>query len=660
MKTSWKNYSIVLLICIPLLFINIKSSHDWGDDFAQYIYQAKNITLGISQMEIGYIYNPQFAELGPLCKPAGFPLLLAPVYAVFGNSIVHFNIYTSLFLIALALLMFHFFSKQYSALISALLVIVFIYNPWTLNFKMEIMSDIPFTLLLLLCALRYQKEKSFTFLQSLALALLVGFLISVRSIGLVFILAIILDRLRQLYKSRSEIIQKKYNYKILISPAIIAIGGFLINLLINRFIFPTVNAGVSSYSYTNNAVQPGNYILYNIQCNMAVFRSFFEPWNDQWQFVALFSGTMIFAFVVLGMIKKMTERFDFIDGLVIIYLITIIAYPFFNAGFRFLFPLIPYFLYYAVQGIRGINIKLNVKPTVMAIAMVVFILFSYQKGLSEIYKWRKSVLNGPQDVGGSEVFNYIIHATPKTARINFIKPRALALYTERNAMSTRPLQTLSEISKSMVDNNIQYILINTGISDDSLKLYVKLHNKELNLVYSNSTYDFYHFVNDTTNTAKDERITFEAKNGFNQTTASNPWVFDAKTIRKDSLTTNTFVVLDPSQEWGPGFHVQLNEIIKKENAQIVASIEVKPTIQTKNGIFVLSLTKGDSTIQWQGSDLTKFSVKGREWQTLYTSLNVMDVLKPEQDLSSYKLSIYFWNNEKQQVFIDDLHIKVLE
>ena len=70
-------HTILLLFLIPLFFINIKSSHDWGDDFAQYIHQAKNISEGISQNETGYIYNPDIAVLGPQAYPIGLPMILA-------------------------------------------------------------------------------------------------------------------------------------------------------------------------------------------------------------------------------------------------------------------------------------------------------------------------------------------------------------------------------------------------------------------------------------------------------------------------------------------------------------------------------------------------------------------------------------------------------
>ena len=44
-----------LIIFTPLFFLNIRSDHDWGGDFAQYIEQAKCFIQMKSMNNIGYI-----------------------------------------------------------------------------------------------------------------------------------------------------------------------------------------------------------------------------------------------------------------------------------------------------------------------------------------------------------------------------------------------------------------------------------------------------------------------------------------------------------------------------------------------------------------------------------------------------------------------------
>ena len=50
-----KNIPLFVLIglLLPLFYINVKDSHDWGDDFAQYFIQARNILEGRPQTDNG-------------------------------------------------------------------------------------------------------------------------------------------------------------------------------------------------------------------------------------------------------------------------------------------------------------------------------------------------------------------------------------------------------------------------------------------------------------------------------------------------------------------------------------------------------------------------------------------------------------------------------
>src|SRR5665213_140532 len=103
MNRNARIYALLVVLLIPLFFINIRDSHDWGDDFAQYIQQAINSTKGIPQSESGYIYN---REIDIVARPVGFPLMLAPVYMVFGNSIKAFSVTITLFLFLLGITLF--------------------------------------------------------------------------------------------------------------------------------------------------------------------------------------------------------------------------------------------------------------------------------------------------------------------------------------------------------------------------------------------------------------------------------------------------------------------------------------------------------------------------------------------------------------------------
>ena len=85
-KGVWMRRVVPIVLFITLAFpsfINIRYDHDWGDDFAMYIIEARQIATGQSLSDLGYLYDRLNAGGGPPAYPVGFPLMLAPVYRFF-------------------------------------------------------------------------------------------------------------------------------------------------------------------------------------------------------------------------------------------------------------------------------------------------------------------------------------------------------------------------------------------------------------------------------------------------------------------------------------------------------------------------------------------------------------------------------------------------
>lgn len=73
---EWLKHIVVIALLVPLLFFNIKNTHDWGDDFAQYLLEAKNIKEGRPISYTNFVENPNYV-LGPNFYPPGFPIIIA-------------------------------------------------------------------------------------------------------------------------------------------------------------------------------------------------------------------------------------------------------------------------------------------------------------------------------------------------------------------------------------------------------------------------------------------------------------------------------------------------------------------------------------------------------------------------------------------------------
>ena len=94
---------------------------------------------------------------------------------------------------------FHFnYGLYFNQVLSVVIAIAFIYNPWVLNFKSSVLSDIPFTLFFVSSVFFYLRKFSWDSVQmtnSVFLGFLICFLMLIKSVGVVVIMAIFLDRL---------------------------------------------------------------------------------------------------------------------------------------------------------------------------------------------------------------------------------------------------------------------------------------------------------------------------------------------------------------------------------------------------------------------------------------------------------------------------------
>src|SRR4026208_114163 len=80
---------IILIVSIVVGSSRLTRGHEWGDDFAAYIMQAKSILNGDMQNSVGHngiTIRRSSAQIGPVAYPWGYPMILAPVYAAKGIS----------------------------------------------------------------------------------------------------------------------------------------------------------------------------------------------------------------------------------------------------------------------------------------------------------------------------------------------------------------------------------------------------------------------------------------------------------------------------------------------------------------------------------------------------------------------------------------------
>ncbi|CAN5603782.1 hypothetical protein BH11BAC2_BH11BAC2_21870 [soil metagenome] len=474
-EISTKNISqrqilFFLLLCIPLFLINIKNSHDWGDDFAQYLHQSKNILQGIPAYDTGYIYNERFPFLGPPAYPPGFPLLLAPITLFANSTILPYSILITVFLVLTGVTLFYFFSGFVEILPAGIFSLILIYNPWILHFKSEVVSDIPFTFFLFFALLLFERRKNTTS-YIISLGLLLGFICCIRWVGVVLSIALFPFLFFRFLKNRTQ----ANKYQLLNFGILVPLISVIFYVVMNYFIFP-VNAPGSA---NGNQLQilfskvSVDSLMLNLTNYSLLIRNFFcYPSQEFWSVPARYAGNILFIGGLAGWTISILKKHELKDWFFVLYAVLLIIYPYGSSGLRFLIPVIPLLLIYTFEIFRQF-LPFTTLKTPAFLGWMIICFFMYRSEVKKIISEKNMVILGPYRIDAQAMFSYISRNTKNTDRILFIKPRALSYYTNRSAFANLPKEDQQHFNQQLKVNALNYLLNDTEMPNPALTEFLK-------------------------------------------------------------------------------------------------------------------------------------------------------------------------------------------
>jgi hypothetical protein len=446
-------YGAILILLIPLFFINIKSTHDWGDDFAQYLHQAKNITQEKNLNETGYLFNKDYF-IGPIAYPPGFPLLLAPIVNNFELDFKVLNYYMSLFWLLSCFFGFLILRARLSFFSSMAITLIIAYNPQMINFKTEVVSDYPFTCFSLIVLFLLNQKPSI--LLSILTGLLIGFLIHIRSIGIIMVPVFIIHQLLLLKKG-------EFTAKLIFQTSLLGILSAGIAATTILLMFP-VNTNYPGLFEANNL-----WLNWNQQAsyNTDKIFMFFRWFNlEAFFYIGVISGSALIVFSILGYLQELRKRkFSPILLFFTFYLLVIISYKYGNTGLRFMYPLLFIFFLFSAEALKKTLYSFQLYQAWLKYVFMVLILFSYSFEIKTIIKTTDTPYEGPCTPMAEEAFAYIRKEVPADAVIHFDKPRALALFTDRKSFVTNPHVEHYDLCKNLKTFGANYVLASTVLSD---------------------------------------------------------------------------------------------------------------------------------------------------------------------------------------------------
>lgn len=469
-------HTVLLLFLIPLFFINIKSSHGWGDDFAQYLHQAKNISEGISQNSTGYVFNPDVI-IGPEAYPVGLPLLLAPIVSKYGLNFEVLNYFMTFFLVLSCLFGFIFLRKRFSVYTSFFTTLIIAYSPYYLNFKSEINSDIPFTAFLLVSFFLISQKK--TILNSILLGLVIAFLSHIRSIGLLFIITYIITEFF-INNSLKNASLKTH------SQTLIMLCSFSVLYVILKFSIPCQVNYPTFFEFEGLFSRVNEHVSYNLLA-LSYFFDIYEP-KPQY-FIGIIGSSSIIVFSILGFFHEWkAHKFNFLNLFVLLYFGTIALIKFGDQGLRFISPLLFIIFYYAIIGLKKSLVAFDLNYKFVSIIFGLIMLFSYKPTIEKILNNQSSMLEGPCTDASFDAFNFIKSLQLTNEVIAFEKPRALALFTNTQSVA---LKNDLDLEQQIAQFKVHYILLNKQLVNDGLSHYAIKDTIQNKLIFSNSEYQLF-------------------------------------------------------------------------------------------------------------------------------------------------------------------------
>src|SRR5687768_12558252 len=422
---------IVILFALSLGAGMLTSGHQWGDDFAWYIMQAQSILEGTTDefmQQSAFTNGQSTTHLGPLAYPWGYPLILTPVYALKGISPLALKLPALIFYAGFLVALYFLLKDRLSQLESLLLVALFAFNPLLLQFLDQILSDIPFLFFSTLSLLLMTRTDDRGIFHYISIGAAIFFTTFLRVTGILLLGSFLIVEFFRLVNARNDqMAAMRIVRRSLITSAVFA---FL--WIINIWLFP--NGGESYLSQYAGLIETASAMA---PAYFHVFGDFFGR-SISWKILYY----VLLVFFLLGAWERRKQESIFLLYF-LLWIVVHITYPYWQ-GPRYIFPLLPIFIYFTFQGMKAMIGRVPEayqrasQGTFYGFWLFLVGIFLFISGTNAYMNLQNNrQINGPFDPQSTEVYSYIKEKTPPDSVVVFFKPRVMVMMTEHpTIMST--------------------------------------------------------------------------------------------------------------------------------------------------------------------------------------------------------------------------------
>jgi 4-amino-4-deoxy-L-arabinose transferase-like glycosyltransferase len=488
--------ALIVLLSTVLSVLRLRRDSGWADDFAAYILQAQSIVRGNMPayvVESTFTMEHSSYAFGPVTEPWGFPLMLAPVYAVFGLKLLALKL-VSVLCYALFLAAFFFLARtRLSDFESLVLAAVLAFNAGMLDGGAQVLPDIPFTLfstLTIWLLVRSTSERLGSRLD-LRNAVLVGVAIFAAAFTRLsgFVLLVPLAAL-QLVRIRED---NRLGGTLPLAGLSIGVPYLTLAFLyaVQSWIFP----GVSQPDVM--AVPTLRSALSNLWAYIWLPAGFFQGVTG--------GGTIIQAVLLIFFCVSLAAhaRRDFVFHFYILATLAVFLYGRQGPELRDFYPIWPLFVLFAFDGMKAAaaRFKPALQPRGAALAAALWIALAIVSVAACVQlAWSNMAANrslpgrsaGAFSPGSMAMFNFIKQKTPADSVIIFFKPRLMRLLTDRDSFMTPNCELLpggdyvailksnggsDQIPPERVEHCNQFISLSSVYDKDDFVVYKITHTE---------------------------------------------------------------------------------------------------------------------------------------------------------------------------------------
>ena len=472
----------VVVVVVIICRYNQHGGHDYGDDFALYIRQARAITHWdihqvVSQNEFALKYS-SWHTFSQSIYPWGFPIILAPFYAAAGIDYSLFKLVEALLFGGFLLLLYGVVNKRTGRLGGVVVMTTIGVSVAFVSWTDTVLSDIPYLLFAFLSLWlldRVRMEGGFEadrLWPLIAVGVAAGYGFSTRREGAALLPAVLAAQFawvagRWWHRDRGQPFRLRWSR--LLTP-ILSFVGFVGGL---RLFLPT--PFFESYPQTG---------LKQLRANMQAYGSSLaeqiglkDPGRNirggfNWGFagsasLAKWLFGAIIVLITLGIVVRLLTAFaeD-------ISLFTFIAATLFIIGIapfrdsRYLFSVTPLLVYFAYQGIAGIptwrrgrsadrgddgarrrdGAGTPLIATMLASATVGMLMIANASDTAHKTTFRHDfgtyTFDGVAQPSWQELFSEVRTVTRPTDVVAFFRARTMVLYTDRNSIQSQGIETV--------------------------------------------------------------------------------------------------------------------------------------------------------------------------------------------------------------------------